>query len=493
MKISSTTWYWIVWGLGSIMLAGTLGYMLFSGDDKTLFMPGPLSDGHHQLAGNCAACHTDAFGGGEVLQQACVDCHGEDRVKPFDSHPRTKFTDPRNADRLEAIAATECVTCHTEHKPEITSKNGVTQPTDFCFHCHQDIAEERPSHEGMAFDTCASSGCHNFHNNRALYTDFLVKHMDAPPHKDRARVPGKEFASVLDELMDYPRDHYPIEALSVAQMDAPAEVRASAELIKDWASSSHAASGVNCTACHVVATEADSDQQSWLDNPGLDGCQSCHSLEVASFKRGKHGMKLASGLPPMTPEQARLPMHNDAAHSELGCASCHGSHEFNVRYAAVEGCLQCHDDEHSRNFKNSPHFELWEQTANGETPETSGVSCATCHMPRVEKDVNDWMSRKVVDHNQSATLSPNSKMIRPACLHCHGLGFSIDALADQALIDSNFNGQPSVHVESIDLARADQQRYLEEKARAMAPDSLNAGDTQPSITSEGNHNEIESE
>ena len=67
-------------------------------------------------------------------------------------------------------------------------------------------------------------------------------------------------------------------------------------------------------------------------------------------------------------------------------------------------------------------------------------------MPRVDTDVSDWLSRKVVDHNQSATLSPNSKMIRPACLHCHGLGFAIDALADRALIDRNFAGRPAVQV-----------------------------------------------
>jgi hypothetical protein len=83
-------------------------------------------------------------------------------------------------------------------------------------------------------------------------------------------------------------------------------------------------------------------------------------------------------------------------------------------------------------------------------------------MPRIDFDVNDWMSRKMVDHNQSANLSPNSKMLRSACLHCHGLGFSINALADRQLIDKNFNGAPGVHVESIDLALKDQERYLQE-------------------------------
>jgi len=139
--------------------------------DQTLFMPGPLTDGHHQLADNCGACHTDALGGKEVLQTACVDCHGDDRKKPMDSHPVSKFKDPRNADTLENIDALHCVTCHTEHKPKITLANGVTQPEDVCFHCHQDIGKNRPSHKDMEFNSCKTAGCHNFHNNRALYTD----------------------------------------------------------------------------------------------------------------------------------------------------------------------------------------------------------------------------------------------------------------------------------------------------------------------------------
>lgn len=85
-------------------------------------------------------------------------------------------------------------------------------------------------------------------------------------------------------------------------------------------------------------------------------------------------------------------------------------------------------------------------------------------MSRIDFDVNHWMSRKVVEHKQSSTLSPNGKMIRPACLHCHGLGFSIDALADQALIRRNLDSQPSVHVESLELARADHERHLQVKA-----------------------------
>jgi len=70
----------------------------------------------------------------------------------------------------------------------------------------------------------------------------------------------------------------------------------------------------------------------------------------------------------------------------------------------------------------------------------------------------------MVDHNQNATLSPNEKMIRPTCLHCHGLEFTIDSLADEKLIENNFKGKPLVHIPSIDLAESDLQRAERERS-----------------------------
>ena len=454
--------YWIAWLLLTVLIGAGLAWVLLEGEDKTLYMPGPLSDGHHQLADKCDVCHTSPLGGGEVLQQACIDCHGADREKPHDSHPRSKFTDPRNADRLEKIDARLCVSCHVEHKPEITRANGVTQPMDVCFHCHQDIGEERPSHQGMEFDTCASAGCHNYHNNRALYTDFLVKHMDELPLLERRRLPGRGFADSVHEIMEYPRDQYPIEPLQADAIDAPELRSLSAEENADWLKTRHAQAGVNCTACHVPAS-AKGNLAAWINKPSEQACASCHAMEVKRFGLGKHGMRPAHGLSPMQVGNARLPMQDDAVHSEVTCSSCHMPHQDDVAQAAVEGCLSCHADEHSLAYKASPHYQLWLQEQSGEAPAGSGVSCASCHMPRVEMDVSDWVSRTVVDHNQSGNLAPNSKMIRSSCLHCHGLPYAIDALADQALIENNFNGSPQVHVESTDLARAEHERYLEER------------------------------
>jgi len=455
---------WLTWILMSAGLIAWMTYSMLEANNQTLFMPGPLTDGHHQLELACAACHADPLGGPDILQEACVECHGEDRRKPFDSHPAAKFKDPRNADRLENINALACTSCHTEHQPDITRNNGVTQPQDFCFHCHSDVAENRPSHAGMAFATCTDSGCHNFHNNRALYTDFLVKHLHQPNLLEQRELPDREFSGVLEELIDYPADRYPIKQLMADDADAP--VQAANAVQHDWLETAHARSGVNCSACHALPQEGN-DEPGWQDHPDQQqSCRSCHNLEVQRFQRGKHGMRLAAGLSPMTPGEARLPMRSEVRHDQLTCTSCHAAHRFDIKTAAVDACLDCHADKHSLAYKASPHFRLWKQELAGELPAGSGVSCASCHMPRVNFDVNDWMSRIMVEHNQNATLSPNSKMLRPACLHCHGLEYSIDALADPALIESNFNGQPAVHVESMELAERDHQRALEETAGA---------------------------
>ena len=89
---------------------------------------------------------------------------------------------------------------------------------------------------------------------------------------------------------------------------------------------------------------------------------------------------------------------------------------------------------------------MWRAELDGAAP-GSGVSCATCHMAK-----RTHRGRAATSHNQSELLRPNEKMIRPVCLHCHGLGFSMDALADSELVAGNFRGAPGAHVPSIDWA-----------------------------------------
>lgn len=381
-----------------------------------------------------------------VKEQSCIECHGAELKSANDSHPKSKYADPRNADRLKMLAADNCLTCHKEHVPEKTQSMGVTLPTDYCYHCHQETLKERPSHKDFAFDSCANAGCHNYHDNSSLYEDFLVKHASEPRFKEPAVRPVRNLLAFLIES----EQRKPKVPLAPKDADPPSSVRADEKLTHAWESSAHAKAAVNCNDCHM-GPAAVGKTRVWVDKPGHSACATCHREEVDGFLGGHHGMRLAQNLSSMTPSMARLPMKAEAAHRQLTCSGCHGPHEFNTRAAAVESCLSCHNDKHSVAYTQSSHFTLWKAELKGEAPAGSGVSCATCHLPR-EKQSVDGVRRVLVQHNQNANLRPNEKMIRTVCLGCHGLEFSIDSLADTVLIETNFAGRPSRHVESIDLA-----------------------------------------
>ena len=413
---------------------GVAGYLTFNllGEDRSVFIPGETTGGHHQIELACESCHTPVGG---VRQDACLDCHEAELEVAQDSHSDSKFRDPRFAGDLAQLNARQCITCHTEHRPEITEAMGVTLPADLCQRCHTAVAEDRPSHQDMAFDTCASAGCHNYHDNRALYEDFLVQHGNAEPQTFPAAFPERD-AWITWEAAGR-------GSLSAADADGPET--SSAEPIDLWADSAHAAGGVACSDCHSA------DRTVWVDQPPRDVCGGCHELEPQGFMLGKHGMRWPAGLESMSPSMARLPMQPDSHSRTLDCGACHDAHAVDLRHAAVDACLTCHADEHSVAYVHSPHYALWQAELSGERPPGSGVSCASCHLPRESRRIAGT-DRIVVEHNQNANLRPNEKMIRDVCLTCHSLALSIDALADPELIRQNFSGLPEAHVPSIDMA-----------------------------------------
>lgn len=436
MKKSNMKW-WLLWLIGSMGLGGFYAYALVGEGDKQHFIPGQTSHGHYQIELACDSCHGEAFAGEEAMQKACVSCHAKELKAANDSHPKSKFTNPRNADRVAILDARYCVTCHSEHNPEATRAMGVTLADDFCHLCHDDVAKNRPSHEGMAFDTCASAGCHNYHDNKALYEDFLVKHGDEPPLLAEPLLASRNFGAFY-------KTHVEPKARPLHAADADGGEHVNTEILNAWSSTAHAASGVNCKTCH-------SPEGEWQQQPQVQACKQCHGAESEGFLNGRHGMRLAQELSPMTPEQARLPMKDKRLKHELGCSSCHSGHEFNTQTAAVEACLSCHDDQHSLAYKDSPHYQQWQAELAGEAAAGSGVTCATCHMPR-ELHKREGEKLVVVQHNQNLTLRPNEKMIRSSCMQCHGLGFSIDALADAELIKNGFAGRSQAEIDSIEMA-----------------------------------------
>jgi len=463
-KRSSLRW-WGLWAAVTLLLTGIVYAAIDSIDNpkpgpadlvlRSWLLPGQTSHGHYQIELACNECHASAFPSREDVQETCESCHAKDLKAVDDSHPRAKFTDPRNAERAALLDATHCVTCHVEHKPDITHGAGVTLPRDYCVICHKDVAKERPSHEGMAFTTCTNAGCHNFHDNTALYEDFLVKHAGVGAMQDDPRVPERNLAQMIEELTDYPYEAYPPN-VAVEAPDNGAMLPASDEIHADFLSTAHAKAGVNCSGCHVPVKQQGGDlaKADWVEKPTEQACVQCHGPEVEGFLAGLHGMRLKSGLPAMTPADARRPMKADRAHEAIGCTSCHGAHRFDTARAAVEACTTCHDDTHTKAYADSPHARTVAAVKRGEAAPETAVTCATCHMPRVAYDTPDFVRRTLVVHAQGANLNPPIKMARQVCMNCHGLGFSIDALAEPDLARENFPRAPKMHVKSIEMAVA---------------------------------------
>jgi len=468
---------------GSLLAGSLVVVALFVGGDRRTILIGRTTDAHHQIEMSCETCHgsasfDDAATAEQTLNKSCRDCHDDELDDADDSHPRSDFRNPRMAAYWEKLDARLCTSCHEEHRPEITGPNAVTVAMDFCVACHaegdQDVRADRPSHADATFDSCASAGCHNFHDNRALYEDFLVKHAGGPWLAE----------SPLHALSATSRTGAQPEALSRSDALAPAAALADSTVLEHWVGSGHAAARVGCAACHAADLDEDATlaeiEGQWADQPPMAVCADCHRLQSRTYALGRHGMrahpKIAKprdprdpleklGLDGILPErvvewladrelpehitvaEARLPMRADAAHRTMDCGACHAPHDVDTRHAAVEACSSCHDDAHTRAYFGSAHHRRWRAELGGESPPGSGVSCATCHMTKTER-----RGQVTTNHNQNDNLRPNEKMIRPVCLDCHGLGFSLDALADAALVERNFDGKPSVHVESIDWA-----------------------------------------
>ncbi len=478
-------WFWVIWLLLSLTGIVVVITWMTIGGDRQLLLVGKTTDAHHQIEMACETCHAaPTFSSANTALKAmnitCRNCHDEELDKADDSHPGKKFRSPRMAAYWENLDGRFCTSCHIEHRPEITRENAVTVAMNFCLACHsegdQNVRSIRTTHAAQTFDTCASAGCHNYHDNRALYSNFLVKNADEdwlasdPVHELSAKFRFREQPA--------------INPLTFDDAIAPQMPLTDLQALNEWAISGHAQSGINCTHCHAPDF-ADSAIQSeiqanWIEMPKTEVCNECHKIETKTFRQGRHGMRqhpkianprdvdkhlkklgLASAVPQslkswladpavplqMTVAESRVPVHDGAAGLALNCGTCHSSHNVDIEYAAVDACLSCHKDEHSQAYRNSIHYSLWQAETTGEAPSGSGVSCATCHMEKFKR-----RGEIVTNHNQNDTLRPNEKMIRPVCLDCHGLQFSLDSLADKALIDRNFQGKPSVRVESIHWA-----------------------------------------
>jgi hypothetical protein len=173
--------------MGALWSASVV-YALYQPENESWICRGPVTSGHQEIS--CNSCHQPAqgtarqqlqtkanfmlglrasdadFGLLKVDNNQCLDCHS----RPDDQHSVFRFKESRFSEVREVLDATQCGSCHKQHKGTVVA----LPDTEFCTNCHQDLKIkedplEIPHQEliGKAmWVTCMQ--CHDYHGNHEM-------------------------------------------------------------------------------------------------------------------------------------------------------------------------------------------------------------------------------------------------------------------------------------------------------------------------------------
>ena len=150
-------------------------------------------------------------------------------------------------------------------------------------------------------------------------------------------------------------------------------------------------------------------------------------------------------------------MQHDVMQKQMNCNACHDVHSANTVEASVDACLTCHSDNHSLNYQNSRHAELFAASQELPRPGPGAVSCSTCHLPRVTHGQGDSATVKV-NHNNTYNLKPQDRMVGDVCMNCHGIEYSYNSIFDPELVEANFDRPPTLEMQTFGLMEAAEAR-----------------------------------
>ncbi|MEM6254064.1 MAG: cytochrome c3 family protein [Cyanobacteria bacterium P01_D01_bin.156] len=237
---------------------------------------------------------------------------------------------------------------------------------------------------------------------------------------------------------------YPHSAIATTEQEL-------ADITAQWEASVHGLNDINCSSCHE-----NKETNEFVASPNHESCQSCHEQSVETFLLSKHGIRLLEDKSSLTPAMARLPMQHAAFDKQMNCNACHNVHSVNTVEASVDACLTCHNDNHSLNYRNSKHAQLFADSKSLPQPGAGAVSCATCHLPRFSDENAGDVVR--VNHNNTYNLKPQDRMVGDVCMNCHGIEYSYNSIFDPELVEANFDRPPTLEMETFDLMKAAEAR-----------------------------------
>ncbi|MFU7528496.1 cytochrome c3 family protein [Qipengyuania sp. ASV99] len=226
---------------------------------------GELSMAHHDLEGNCEACHATPFV--SVQDETCLTCHEElgDHAKmprlaegmaPLSTGDAMQW---RIAETFGKEGPLGCVSCHSEHEGPVKLEAATEQ---FCSDCHNELDSRLTD---VSFGNASDFG----KKHPQFRPQFFTAHFDKKPVRVSLDKAPKEMSGLI-----FPHDVHMDENSGVARMAI---------------SLSEYGGPLECSNCH----EEEEDKIGFAPVEMEQACESCHSLVFdragPNFRSLRHG------------------------------------------------------------------------------------------------------------------------------------------------------------------------------------------------------------
>ena len=325
-----------------VSIALSSGHGARAASIEKLIMPGPVSQAHARIEGDCSDCHDRA--NRERQTSLCLECHKD---VAEDIRNKTRYHG-----RMPASGTGECSGCHSEHHGRDADITRLSQPgfthdlANFklldshvaltCASCHPQAVPFRKTP-----DTC--SGCHkkdDAHHN-ALGADCGACHAAK---------------SWQQTHFDHDKTPFPLT-----------NKHAQTSCAACHAGERYKGTPTECSACHTPDDV----------HKGAQGkeCGNCHTTADWSTRKFEHARE--TGFPLL------------GRHAHIGCSDCHRS--GNLKDPIPKDCSGCHkaDDRHASRLGpacgDCHGNDLWQVTAYDHKAffplenAHAGLDCHACH------------------------------------------------------------------------------------------------------------------
>ncbi len=340
--------------------------------------------------GECTGCHDVHASSHEGLlitdvTQLCRNCH-QDIIPEIAQSAHS------------AVTEGNCITCHDPHGTK--GKNLLTQAgNDLCYECHTELEEEIKTNE-FQHKAMSKQGCLTCHYPHASDTwSFLLRSDGRTLCLKCHKTTGQYFQR---QHMNYP----------VANTDCTSchNPHGSDKRGLLFVNAHDPVSKNQCTACHRAPESANALQ---TKKQGIELCAECHqdTINDAFNKNRVHGALL----------------------DPTGCTNCHTPHASRGKHLLKKSmdqvCGACHADTvHLQQVAMShPDHEYWcEPVKNG--------NCTVCHVPHASNAVlrltkvadnvglcgecHEWQAHSSHPLGEKI-IDPRNPNVSIDCLSCH--------------------------------------------------------------------------